>query len=142
MPGHRPEDQVDFLSFAENADADEGKNLRKWGKGDTPGYGGGRNAFLTSPKNSWYGEDMTPARKAAMAREWIIFALSFGLGGHIALGLVLHCPKCGQQLSEIDYKGVKIDRCMNCQGVWLDAGELEQVTQKAGLLGGFTKLFK
>jgi len=37
---------------------------------------------------------------------------------------------------------VKIDRCMNCQGVWLDAGELEQVTQKEGLLGGFTKLFK
>src|SRR5207244_11436908 len=84
MPGHRPEDQVDFLSFAENADADEGKNLRKWGKGDTPGYGGGRNAFLTSPKNSWYGEDMTPGRKPALAREWISFALSFGLGGHIA----------------------------------------------------------
>ena len=37
----------------------------------------------------------------------------------------MHCPKCGQRLSEIDYKGVKIDRCMNCQGVWLDAGELE-----------------
>jgi Zn-finger nucleic acid-binding protein len=31
---------------------------------------------------------------------------------------------------------------MNCQGVWLDAGELEQVTQKEGFLGGFTKLFK
>ena len=35
---------------------------------------------------------MTPARKAIIAREWIIFALSFGLGGHIALGLVLHNP--------------------------------------------------
>ena len=35
---------------------------------------------------------MTPARKATIAREWIIFALSFGLGGHIALGLVLHNP--------------------------------------------------
>ena len=54
----------------------------------------------------------------------------------------MHCPKCGQQLAEIDYKGVKLDRCMNCQGVWLDAGELEQVTHKEGLLGGFTKLFK
>ena len=38
--------------------------------------------------------------------------------------------------------GFKLNRCMNCQGVWLDAGELEQVTQKAGLLSGFTKLFK
>jgi hypothetical protein len=54
----------------------------------------------------------------------------------------MHCPKCGQQLSEIDYKGVKVDRCMHCQGIWLDAGELEQVSHKEGLLGGFTKLFK
>ena len=35
---------------------------------------------------------MPPARKVTIAREWIIFALSFGLGGHIALGLVLHNP--------------------------------------------------
>jgi hypothetical protein len=35
---------------------------------------------------------MTQARKVTIAREWIIFALSFGLGGHIALGLVLHNP--------------------------------------------------
>lgn len=35
---------------------------------------------------------MTPARKSALAREWIIFALSFGLGGHVALGFVLHNP--------------------------------------------------
>ncbi len=27
-----------------------------------------------------------------MAREWIIFAVCFGLGGHIALGVVLHAP--------------------------------------------------
>ena len=33
---------------------------------------------------------MTPARKTALAREWIIFALSFGLGGHVALGFMLH----------------------------------------------------
>jgi len=35
---------------------------------------------------------MTPARKVTIAREWIIFALSFGLGGHIAFGWVLHNP--------------------------------------------------
>jgi hypothetical protein len=33
---------------------------------------------------------MTPARKTVVAREWIIFALSFGLGGHVALGFMLH----------------------------------------------------
>ena len=27
-----------------------------------------------------------------MVREWIIFALCLGVGGHIALGVVLHAP--------------------------------------------------
>lgn len=27
-----------------------------------------------------------------MVREWIIFAICLGLGGHIALGVVLHAP--------------------------------------------------
>ena len=41
----------------------------------------------------------------------------------------MHCPKCGQHLIEIDYKGIAIDKCSHCDGVWLDAGELEQVSQ-------------
>jgi uncharacterized protein len=47
----------------------------------------------------------------------------------------MKCPKCGMELVEIDYKGVKIDECSECLGVWLDAGELEQVSQmnKSGL---------
>jgi hypothetical protein len=28
-----------------------------------------------------------------MLREWIIFAISLGVGGHIALGVVLHAPE-------------------------------------------------
>ncbi len=27
-----------------------------------------------------------------MMREWIIFALCLGVGGHIALGVILHAP--------------------------------------------------
>lgn len=30
--------------------------------------------------------------KTVVAREWIIFALCLGLGGHVALGLILHAP--------------------------------------------------
>jgi uncharacterized membrane protein len=29
----------------------------------------------------------------ALIREWIIFALCLGIGGHIALGFVLHAPE-------------------------------------------------
>lgn len=39
----------------------------------------------------------------------------------------MHCPKCGMELIEIDFKGVKIDKCSNCQGIYLDDGELEQL---------------
>ena len=39
----------------------------------------------------------------------------------------MRCPKCGMELIEIDYKGIEIDECSECMGVWLDAGELEQV---------------
>lgn len=41
----------------------------------------------------------------------------------------MKCPKCGMDLIEIDYKGVKVDKCSACDGVWLDAGELEAVSK-------------
>ena len=39
----------------------------------------------------------------------------------------MHCPKCGMELQEIDYNGIKIDKCSACSGIWLDAGELETI---------------
>ena len=47
----------------------------------------------------------------------------------------MRCPKCGMELSEIDYKGIKVEKCLSCDGLWLDAGELEQISklEKASL---------
>ena len=47
----------------------------------------------------------------------------------------MKCPKCGMQLIEIDYRETKIDKCSECEGIWLDAGELEAVSrlEKKGL---------
>ncbi|MCL5978558.1 MAG: zf-TFIIB domain-containing protein [Nitrospirae bacterium] len=47
----------------------------------------------------------------------------------------MRCPKCGMELIEIDYKNIKIDKCSECEGIWLDAGELEAVAklEKTGL---------
>ncbi len=47
----------------------------------------------------------------------------------------MRCPKCGMELIEIDYKGIKVDKCSECEGIWLDAGELEIVSklEKSGL---------
>lgn len=48
---------------------------------------------------------------------------------------LMRCPKCGMELIEVDYKEIKIDKCSECEGIWLDAGELEAVSklEKTGL---------
>ena len=51
----------------------------------------------------------------------------------------MRCPKCGMQLIEIDYRGIEIDKCSECEGVWLDARELEAVSKMEK--GGLDKLF-
>ena len=55
----------------------------------------------------------------------------------------MRCPKCGLELIEIDYKGITVDRCSECDGVWLDAGELATVSklEKTGL-DKFFSIFK
>ena len=47
----------------------------------------------------------------------------------------MRCPKCGMEMIEINYKGIEIDKCSECEGIWLDAGELEAVAklEKTGL---------
>ncbi|MEE4353802.1 MAG: zf-TFIIB domain-containing protein [Desulfatiglans sp.] len=37
----------------------------------------------------------------------------------------MKCPKCGADLSEVNYQNVMIDTCNECKGIWLDHGELE-----------------
>ncbi len=41
----------------------------------------------------------------------------------------MRCPKCGMELHEVEYRGVKIDKCFQCEGLWLDAGEMETLSK-------------
>jgi acetyl-CoA carboxylase beta subunit len=41
----------------------------------------------------------------------------------------MKCPKCGMDLIEIDFKGMKMDECLGCRGMWLDAGELDALVK-------------
>ncbi len=41
----------------------------------------------------------------------------------------MRCPKCGMELIAVNYKGIEVDKCSECEGVWLDAGELEAVSK-------------
>lgn len=46
------------------------------------------------------------------------------------------CPECGQPLVVFELRGVEIDHCVECGGTWLDAGELELITELAGASSG------
>ncbi len=39
----------------------------------------------------------------------------------------MRCPKCGEPLKERSFQKILIDQCTGCNGIWLDAGELEEV---------------
>lgn len=39
----------------------------------------------------------------------------------------MNCPRCQAQLKVETYRGIEVDRCPKCKGMWLDYGELEQL---------------
>lgn len=55
----------------------------------------------------------------------------------------MRCPKCGLEMHSIPFKGVTIDKCFSCQGIFLDDGELEKVAgREEGFLTSVLSLFK
>lgn len=56
----------------------------------------------------------------------------------------MKCPKCGMDLKEIELHGVKVDQCANCGGVFLDAGEMEQIEkhEQGGVMGRVFSMFR
>jgi uncharacterized protein with PIN domain len=41
----------------------------------------------------------------------------------------MRCPRCDGTLNETRVEDVSVDVCDKCGGVWLDSGELEQLTK-------------
>ena len=44
---------------------------------------------------------------------------------------LLLCPNCQVGMREVERRGVLIDVCPQCGGVWLDKGELEKLLAEA-----------
>lgn len=40
----------------------------------------------------------------------------------------LSCPQCGNPFEQREVQGVVVDYCLTCGGVWLDPGELDELT--------------
>lgn len=61
----------------------------------------------------------------------------------------MKCPKCGLDLQTIHHLAgnVDVDVCLNCNGIWLDAGELETLQKhttdpRRTVMGAVLNLFK
>jgi len=57
----------------------------------------------------------------------------------------MKCPKCGNEMKEIDLAGIKLDQCVSCQGIYFDSGELEILMdskEPKGFLGAMKRLFR
>lgn len=45
---------------------------------------------------------------------------------------MIKCPKCTNKLITINYQNIEVDRCSQCEGIWLDATEAEQLKKVKG----------
>ena len=43
----------------------------------------------------------------------------------------MKCPNCNVALTMADRKGIEIDYCPDCRGVWLDRGELDKIIERS-----------
>ena len=39
----------------------------------------------------------------------------------------MNCPRCSVELKPEKFKGIEIDKCSRCEGLWLDYHELDQL---------------
>jgi len=55
----------------------------------------------------------------------------------------MHCPKDGSELQQVLFRGVAVDKCFTCGGVFLDNGELEKLAGKESqFVNAVLSLFK
>jgi len=77
-------------------------------------------------------------RKNKEAIEKLREKMKVGQQAKAAGTSTMGCPRCDGTLKENEFQGLEINTCDKCGGVWLDAGELEQLTkhEKGGWLSG------
>lgn len=51
----------------------------------------------------------------------------------------MHCPKCGMDMQEITHSGWVALRCFHCNGVFIDADDIQKLLGKEGY---WTKIFE
>jgi hypothetical protein len=56
----------------------------------------------------------------------------------------MHCPKCGMKMNEVRFRGMDVDVCFACGGVFLDKGEIDVIAhpQQKGIMAAILNWFK
>ncbi len=56
----------------------------------------------------------------------------------------MHCPKCGLEMHDVTYRGMTVDVCFSCNGIFLDESELAhlQKPESKGVMSGILNWFK
>ncbi|MFN8596812.1 MAG: zf-TFIIB domain-containing protein [Anaerolineae bacterium] len=44
----------------------------------------------------------------------------------------MNCPKCNAKMHKVTFEGIEVDRCTDCQGIWFDLQEHQQLKQLPG----------
>ena len=43
----------------------------------------------------------------------------------------MNCPRCATTLTVRQFKGIEVDRCPDCRGIWLDYHEMDELEDSA-----------
>jgi len=54
----------------------------------------------------------------------------------------MDCPVCKNAMITFELDNVEVDHCLDCQGIWLDAGELEMLLGDSGQAEELLRTFK
>jgi RNA polymerase-binding transcription factor DksA len=56
----------------------------------------------------------------------------------------MHCPKCGLKMQEVRLRGMDVEVCFSCGGIFLDKGEIDVIAapQQKGIMGAILNWFK
>lgn len=72
-------------------------------------------------------DESEPGKRRAVPRYTISTG---GTEGGMFFSGAIRCPKCRADMEQIVHEGVEIDRCITCNGIWFDAGEVQLLANK------------
>jgi hypothetical protein len=56
----------------------------------------------------------------------------------------LHCPRCGMQMAPIPIRGIEVDVCFSCRGVFLDQSDIHVIAapEQKGIMAAILNWFR